>query len=456
MKDAVIIGSGPGGYYCALKLSKLGKDIAIIEEGDIGGVCTNSGCIPTKALLESARILHDARNSERMGVKCQEVTLDFEEAKKNVGLAVKKSQKGIEHLLNEAGVGVLRGQGKLVKENAVEIAGPDAGTIEAKNIVIATGSSTRNLPNVACDGETILSSKDLLDLDHIPESLLIIGGGSIGVEFATIFGTFGSEVTIVELLPNLLPMESAVVGQTMEKILKRRGIQIFTNVAAKEVNLSGGEAVATLNDEKSTEIPAKKILLSVGRAPNVDENLIRLGVKLGKEGIVVNERMQTTVPSIYAIGDVVGEPMLAHSAWAEAEVAALNIAGTPAEMQYDYIPRCIYTFPEVASFGLTEERAKEKGHDIRIGEFPLVANARARISGERDGFARIIADGKTKRILGACAVAPNATEMIQELVLAGSLGISYEEIGKTIHPHPTISEIIFEAAQDVDGQSLHK
>jgi dihydrolipoamide dehydrogenase len=456
MKDAVIIGSGPGGYYCALKLSKLGKDTAIVEEGDIGGVCTNSGCIPTKALLESARILHEARNSERMGVKCQDVKLDFEKAKKNVGLAVKRSQKGIEHLLNEAGVSIFRGQGKLVKENVVEVAGPDAGTIETKNIVIATGSSTRNLQNVSCNGETILSSKDLLDLDHIPESLLVIGGGSIGVEFATIFSTFGSEVTIVELLPNLLPMESAVVGQSMEKILKRRGIQIYTNVAAKEVNLSGGEAVVTLNDERSTEITAKKILLSVGRAPNVNENLIRLGVKLGKEGIVVNERMQTTVPSVYAIGDVVGEPMLAHSAWAEAEVAALNIAGTPAEMQYDCIPRCIYTFPEVASLGLTEERAKEKGHDIRIGEYPLVSNARARIAGERDGFARIIADTETKRILGACAVAPHATEIIQELVLAGRLGISYEEISKTIHPHPTISEIIFEAAQDIDGQSLHK
>lgn len=455
MKDAAIIGSGPGGYYCALKLSKLGKDTAIVEEGDMGGVCTNSGCIPTKALLESARILHEARNSERMGIKCH-VTLDFEKARKNVELAVKKSQKGIEHLLNEAGVGVLRGKGKLVKENAVEVTGPDAGTIVAKNIVIATGSSTRNLQNVSCDGETILSSRNLLDLDHIPESLLIIGGGSIGVEFATIFSTFGSEVTIVELLPNLLPMESTVVGQTMEKILKRRGIQIFTNVAVKEVHLSGREAVATLNDEKSTEIPAKKILLSVGRAPNVDESLITLGVKLGKEGIVVNERMQTTVPNIYAIGDVVGEPMLAHSAWAEAEVAALSIAGTPAEMQYDYVPRCIYTFPEVASFGLTEERAREKGHDIRIGEFPLVANARARISGERDGFARIIADAETKRILGACAVAPHATEIIQELVLAGRLGISYDEIGKTIHPHPTISEIMFEAARDIDSKSLHK
>ncbi len=455
MKDAVIIGSGPGGYYCALKLAKLGKDVAIVEEGDVGGTCTNVGCIPTKALLESARILHEAGSSERMGIECGP-RLDFRKAKQNADVAMKRSRKGIEQLLDQAGVSLLHGHGKVTEANVIEVSGTDEGTVEAENIVIATGSFTRNLPNIACDGEMILSSRALLNLDHIPESLLIVGGGSIGVEFACIFGTFGSKVTIVDLLPNLLPMESEFVGQTMEKILKRRGAKVFTNVAVKEADVSSGEVLAVLGDEKGTEITAKKMLLSVGRAPNVDEDLIQLGVKLGKEGIIVNERMQTTVPNVYAVGDVTGEPMLAHAAWAEAEVAALNIVGTPAKMEYDYIPRCVYTFPEVASFGLTEERAKEKGFEIRIGEFPLVANARARISGERDGFARIITDAKTKRILGACAVAPHATEMMQELVLAARLGLSYEEIGKTIHPHPTVSEVFFEAAHDVDGESLHK
>ncbi|MCK4367867.1 MAG: FAD-dependent oxidoreductase, partial [Thermoplasmata archaeon] len=382
--------------------------------------------------------------------------LDFGKAKKNADVATKRSRKGIEQLLDHAGVSLLRGHGKVTEANVIEVSGTDEGTVEAENIVIATGSFTRNLPNIACDGEMILSSRALLNLDHIPESLLIVGGGSIGVEFACIFGTFGSKVTIVDLLPNLLPMESEFVGQTMEKILKRRGAKVFTNVAVKEADVSSGEVLAVLGDEKGTEITAKKMLLSVGRAPNVDEDLIQLGVKLGKEGIIVNERMQTTVPNVYAVGDVTGEPMLAHAAWAEADVAALNIAGTPAKMEYDYIPRCVYTFPEVASFGLTEERAKEKGFEIRIGEFPLVANARARISGERDGFARIITDASTKRILGACAVAPHATEIMQELVLAARLGLSYEEIGKTIHPHPTVSEVFFEAARDVDGESLHK
>ena len=455
MKDAVIIGSGPGGYYCALKLAKLGKDVAIVEEGDVGGTCTNVGCIPTKALLESARILHEAGSSERMGIECGP-RLDFRKAKQNADVAMKRSRKGIEQLLDQAGVSLLHGHGKVTEANVIEVSGTDEGTVEAENIVIATGSFTRNLPNIACDGEMILSSRALLNLDHIPESLLIVGGGSIGVEFACIFGTFGSKVTIVDLLPNLLPMESEFVGQTMEKILKRRGAKVFTNVAVKEADVSSGEVLAVLGDEKGTEITAKKMLLSVGRAPNVDEDLIQLGVKLGKEGIIVNERMQTTVPNVYAVGDVTGEPMLAHAAWAEADVAALNIAGTPAKMEYDYIPRCVYTFPEVASFGLTEERAKEKGFEIRIGEFPLVANARARISGERDGFARIITDASTKRILGACAVAPHATEIMQELVLAARLGLSYEEIGKTIHPHPTVSEVFFEAARDVDGESLHK
>ncbi|MFQ6106145.1 MAG: dihydrolipoyl dehydrogenase [Thermoplasmata archaeon] len=455
MKDAVIIGSGPGGYYCALRLAKLGKNVAIVEEENMGGVCTNAGCIPTKALLESARILHEARSSERMGVECSP-KLDFEKAKKNAEISVMRSRKGIEHLLHQANVSILRGRGRLAEENVVKISGENEGTIEANHIVVATGSHTRNLPSVAYDGRTILSSKELLDIGHVPESLLIIGGGSIGVEFATIFGTFGSRVTVVELLPSLLPMESHIVGETMEKILKRRGVRVLTNVAVKEVNLSGGEALATLNDEDGTEIRAEKVLLSVGRAPNVDEGLIRLGIKLDKEGIVVNERMQTTIPSVYAIGDVVGEPMLAHSAWAEAEVAALNIAGIPAKMEYDYIPRCIYTFPEVASFGLTEERAKERGFDVRLGEFPLAANARARISGKKDGFARITVDAKTKHILGACAIAPHAAEMIQELVLAARLGVSYEEIGRTIHPHPTVSEVLFEAARDIEDESLHK
>ncbi len=453
MKDAVIFGSGPGGYYCALKLAKLGKDVAIVEEGDVGGTCTNVGCIPTKALLESARILHEAGASGRMGIEC-EPALNFQKAKKNADVATKRSCKGIEHLLDQAGVSLLHGHGKVTEANVIEVSGSDEGTVKAKNIVIATGSSTRDLPNVACDGEMILSSRGLLNLDHVLESLIIIGGGSIGVEFASIFGTFGSKVTMVELLPNLLPMESAVVGQTMEKILRRRGVDIHTNVAVSDIDVSGKECTASLDG--GTEIKADKVLLSVGRAPNVPEELIRLGVKLGKMGVVVNKHMQTALPHIYAVGDVTGEPMLAHSAWAEGEVAALNIAGTPAKMEYDHIPRCIYTFPEVASFGLTEERAKEKGFDLRIGEFPLVANARARISGERDGFARIITDAKTKRILGACAIAPHATEMMQELVLAARLGLSYEEIGKTIHPHPTVSEILLEAARDVDGESLHK
>lgn len=453
MKDAVIIGSGPGGYYCALKLAKLGKDVAIVEEGDVGGTCTNVGCIPTKALLESARILHEAGSGERMGINC-DPRLDFRKAKKNADVATKRSRKGIERLLDQAGVSLLHGHGKVTEANVIEISGTDDDAIEAKNIVIATGSSTKDLPNVACDGEMILSSRVLLNLDHIPESLLIVGGGSIGVEFASIFGTFGSKVTIVELLPNLLPMESAVVGQTMEKILRRRGVDVHTNVAVSDIDISGKGCTASLDG--GTEIKADKVLLSVGRAPNVPEELIRLGVKLGKMGVVVDKHMQTALPHIYAVGDVVGEPMLAHAAWAEGEVAALNIAGTPTKMEYNYIPRCIYTFPEVASFGVTEERAREKGFDLRMGEFPLVANARARISGERDGFARIITDAKTKRILGACAIAPHATEMIQELVLAARLGLSYEEIGKTIHPHPTVSEIFFEAARDVDGESLHK
>jgi dihydrolipoamide dehydrogenase len=451
MKDAVIIGSGPGGYYCALKLAKLGKDVAIVEEGDVGGTCTNVGCIPTKALLESARILHEAGTSERMGIEC-DPKLDFVKAKKNADVAAKRSRKGIEQLLDQAGVGLLRGRGKVTEANAIEVSGKDEGTVEAGNIVIATGSSTRDLQNIACDGEMILSSRDLLNLDHVPESLIIIGGGSIGVEFASIFGTFGSKVTIVELLPNLLPMESEIVGQTMEKILKRRGIDIHTNVAVSDIDISGKECVAGLGDGQ--HIQADKILLSVGRAPNVPEELIRLGVKLGKMGIVVNERMQTAVPHIYAVGDVTGEPMLAHSAWAEGEVAALNIEGTPAKMEYEHIPRCIYTSPEVASFGLTEEQAKER-HDVRVGDFPLVANARARISGERDGFARIFIDDKD-RILGGCVIAPHATEMIQELVLAARLGLSYTEIGRTIHPHPTIAEILSEAAHDVNDESLHK
>jgi dihydrolipoamide dehydrogenase len=450
MKDAVIVGSGPSGYYCALKLAKFGKDAAIVEEGDIGGTCTNVGCIPTKALLESARILHEARTSGRMGIEC-EPKLDFGKAKKNAEIATTRSRKGIEQLLDKAGVEVLCGRGEVTEANVIEVSGKDASTVEAKNIVIATGSSTRNLPNIACDGQMILSSRNLLNLDHVPESLLIIGGGSIGAEFASIFGTFGSKVTIVELLPNLLPMESTIVGHTMESVLKRRGVDIHTNVAVSDIDISGNDCIAQVGE--GTEVRADKVLLSVGRAPKVPEELIRLGVKLGKIGVVVNERMQTAVPHIYAVGDVVGEPMLAHAAWAEGEVAALNIAGKPAKMEYEHIPRCIYTFPEVASFGLTEEQAKEK-HEVRVGEFPLVANARARISGERDGFARIFVEKDS--ILGGCVVAPHATEMIQELVLAARLGLSYKEIGRTIHPHPTICETVMEAAHDVDGESLHK
>lgn len=451
----MVIGAGPGGYLCALELAREGKDVAVVEKDKVGGVCTNYGCIPTKALLETANLLLSIQDSSRLGVQING-EVNFEGVKRHVQLAVRKSRLGIEQLLKKAGVEVIRGRASILSPNEVLVESEKSRKeIECRNIVIATGSRPRSLPGVEIDNKIILDSQSALFLGQIPSSLLIIGGGAIGLEIATAYGALGSEVTIVEMLPNLLPAEDKRVGILIEKILKRRGMRIFTGTKVSELSVEEDRATAVLDDEDSTRIRSRKVLVSVGRKPNVDDVLGSL-FDYDKEGIRVDERMRTTAENIYAVGDVTGEPMLAHVAYAEARVAALNILGQEKEISYEWVPHCIYTRPEIATFGLSEDSARERGLDIQLGEFPLIANPRAKAAAERDGFTRVIIDRSSGKLLGAQVVCSRATDMLQSLLLAGKENLPVEAIQDLIFPHPAFVEMIKEAALDASGIAVHK
>jgi dihydrolipoamide dehydrogenase len=447
LPDTVVIGSGPGGYVAAIRCAEFGHSVAVVEMGDIGGVCTNTGCIPTKTMLESARLVREIKRGARHGIKVTNLEIDFSKVMKRKESVVSRNSKGIQYLLEENNVEIIHGKAFIVDPNHVRVEMND-GTkeLEAKYIIIATGSKERELPNIQIDGDRILGSEQMLTIEELPSSLLIIGGGAIGVEFAQVFTSFGTKVTIVELMDRILPMEDRSVGKVIAKVLKRLRVDIFTSSKVESLETTGSGILAKVSGESELEIEAEKVLLSVGRVPAIDEDVIGSNVEYDNRGIKVNERMQTSEPNIYAIGDVTGKVMLAHVASQQAEVAASNICGIESEMDYTLVPSCIYTSPEVASFGLGQEDAEERYGDVIVGEFPLVRSGRARTSGETEGFAKIVMQSDTEEILGAQIVAPRATDMVEVLLLAKQKGISISEIAKIIYPHPTFIEVIREAA----------
>lgn len=447
MKDTIVIGSGPGGYVAAIRCAQMGQSVAIIEEGAIGGVCTNTGCIPTKTLLESAKIIREVRRGSRRGVTFSDLNVDFSKVMKHKESVVSRNSKGVEYLLKENNVEIIAGKGYIVDKNKVKVEGKNGSSVlDTKFIIIATGSMERELPNLQIDGETILGSEQILSMKELPSSLLIIGGGAIGVELAQIFSSFGTKVTIVELLDRILPMEDETVGEVLAKVLKRGKVEIHTGSKVEKVEATDSGVKAFVSGEESLELTAERVLLSVGRIPVLDEEVIGPDVKYDNRGIIVNERMQTSVPNIYAIGDVTGQVMLAHVASQQAEVAADNICSVDSVMDYSLVPSCIYTDPEVASFGLGAREAREKFGEITVGEFPLRRSGRARTSGDTEGFARIISRTDTEEILGAQIVAPRATDMLELLLLAKERGVPISEIARIIYPHPTFIEMIREAA----------
>jgi dihydrolipoamide dehydrogenase len=460
--DVAIIGSGPGGYVAAIRAAQLGMSILIVErEPKLGGVCTLRGCIPTKALLHTADVLEEARHGADVGVLAREVRLDFPAAMKHKEKVVRQSTNGVSYLMKKNKVDVAAGFGRLAGPGKVAVAGPDGAetTYSAKNVLIATGSTPRSLPGIEIDHQAILSSDSILELAEVPKSLLVIGSGAVGVEFASMFSRFGSKTSVVEILPRIVPLEDEEVSKELAASFKRQGIAVYVDTRVERVTKGDGgvEVLARSSAGKTETFRAEKILLAVGRKPLSEKiGLEALGVETDRGYIKVDGNMRTNVPNVYAIGDVVPTPWLAHVASAEGVVAVEHMArGETRPLNYDQVPGCTYCSPEVASIGLTEAVARERGFDVAVGKFPFSAVGKARIVNETAGFVKIVAEKKYDEVLGVHIVGPKATELIAEAGAALRLEATSEELVRTIHAHPTLSEAIHEAAEAVSGHAIH-
>jgi dihydrolipoamide dehydrogenase len=460
--DVCIIGSGPGGYVAAIRAAQLGMSVLIVErESRLGGVCTLRGCIPTKALLHTADLLEEARHGSDVGVAAREVRLDLPAAMKHKEKVVRQSSNGVAYLMKKNRVDVASGFGRIAGVGRVSVAAADGteAAYSAKNILIATGSSPRSLPGMEIDHSTILSSDSILEVTEIPKSLIVIGSGAVGVEFASMFARFGSKVTIIEILPRIVPLEDEEISRELAASFKRQGIAVYTDARVERVSKSEGgvEVLARTSGGKTETFRAEKILMAVGRKP-LSENigLEALGVATEKGYITIDPHQRTNVPGIYAIGDVVPTPWLAHVASAEGVVAVEHMAAVETyPLNYDQIPGCTYCAPEVASIGLTEAKARERGFEVNVGKFPFSAIGKARIINETSGFVKIVADKKYDEVLGVHIVGPKATELIAEAGAAMKLEATSEDLVRTIHAHPTLAEAIHEASEAVAGHAIH-
>ncbi len=461
--DLIVIGSGPGGYTAAVRASQLGMKTAIVERDRLGGICLNWGCIPTKALLKNAELFRLFKKSEEFGISHDNLRFDFSKIVQRSRSVADKSEKGVAFLMKKNKITTYVGSGRLSGVGSVEVLDGDHNVkekLQAKRILIATGARARSLPGINFDGKRVISSTEAMILQEVPKSLLIIGAGAIGVEFAYFYNAFGSAVTLVEMMPRILPIEDHEVSEQLARSFKKSGIQILTEskVSSLKVSTSGIDATVESAKDGPTQVKADLALMAVGVTGNLENlGLETAGVKPEKGHIPVNSDFQTNIPGVYAIGDIIGPPWLAHVASAEAISAVEGMAGLAERMRVDYdnIPGCTYCQPQVASLGLTEQKAREKGFDLKIGKFPFAASGKARATGETEGFVKLIFDAKYGELLGAHILGSEATEMIAELGLAKGLEATYEEILKTVHAHPTLSESIMEAAADAGGESIN-
>ncbi len=460
--DLIVIGAGPGGYVCAIKASQLGKKTAIIDREWLGGVCLNIGCIPSKALLKNAEVAHILQHRGKdFGFKVTGIELDY-------GAAVKRSRqvsdrlvKGIEFLMKKNGIDVFMGQAKFLDASTVAVEGVEGETqeIKAKDIVVATGARTMAIPGVELDGEQILSYREAILQETLPNSVVIVGAGPIGLEFATIWNAYGVEVTLVEMLSRIAPLEDEEVSKELAKAFGRRKIRILTNTRVEKIEKAEGKVlVHVTSGDEADVIETEQALVAIGFQPNTDGlGFDSLELKLTDRGAVeVDERMATSVAGIWAIGDVTGKLMLAHVASAMGIICAENIAGVETvTMDYEMMPRGIYSHPQVASFGLTEEQAQERGYEVKVGRFPFMANGKALGIGERDGWVKLVTDARYGEILGGHMVGPEVTELLPELTLAQMMELTPAEIARNVHAHPSLSEVLMEAAHDVEGHAIH-
>lgn len=458
--DVIVIGSGPGGYVAAIRGAQLGLKVACVEADKLGGVCNNIGCIPTKAMLESAKYAKKASSLMDFGVNVGDVTLDIAIAAKRAQSVASQGNKGVAFLFKKNKVTTIEGWGRLAGNGKVEVEkdGKKA-TYSAKHIVLATGSRPRSLPMLEIDGDRVWSSDQAVFAPEAPKSIAIIGAGAIGMEFADVFSAFGSQVTIIEALDQVLPLEDKDSAQVVERSYKKRGMTIYTSARVEKADVGKKSVKLTFKDKagKDQTIEVDRVLVAVGRAPIIDDiGLEKAGVKTDRGFIQVNDRLETTAKGVYAIGDCARPPLLAHKASHEGIVLMEHIAGKGhGWVDYNNIPNVTYCHPEVASVGLTEQKAKEQGLDYEVGSFPWSANGRARTAGETEGFVKIIRDKKYGEILGAHIVGPSASELIGEFVLGRHLESTVEELERAMHPHPTLSEAIAEAALASMGRVIH-
>jgi dihydrolipoamide dehydrogenase len=458
--DIAILGSGPGGYVAAIRASQLGKKVAIIEKESLGGVCLNWGCIPTKALLKSANVYDYIKHSDSYGIIISDSKVDFDAMIKRSRDVANGMSGGVKFLMKKNKIDVIIGTGTLTKNKTIEVVDEknQKSVIEANNIIIATGSRARSLPNVQIDNKNIIGYRDAMTLPKQPTSMVIMGSGAIGCEFAYFYNSIGTKVTLVEYLPNILPREDEEVSKTMEKVYKKQGINVLTNTAVEKVEVKNNGCKVTIKTPKGEETLEVDIVLSaVGVTTNIDNiGLENLSIKTDKGIIVTDEHYKTNVDGVYAIGDVVKGPALAHVASAEGIICVEAIAGhNPEPLDYNNIPSCTYCFPEVASVGLTEKQAKEEGYELKVGKFPFSASGKASAAGHNDGFVKLIFDAKYGELLGAHMVGANVTEMIAEVIVARKLETTGHEIIKSVHPHPTMSEAVMEAAAAAYGEVIH-
>ena len=454
--DVGVIGGGPGGYVAAIRAAQLGARVALIEKDEVGGTCLLRGCIPTKVFLATADLLAKARESEAFGISVGEVKLNYPKALERKNAIVQKLVAGVQGLLKARKIEYANGEGKLLGDGRIGVTlaqGQAKGV--ADKIIVATGSVAMRPEIFKVDGVNVITSDEALDLTEIPKSILVVGGGYVGCEFASMYRDFGSEVTLVEFLPQLLPTEEKEVSLTLKSQLKRRGIKVMNKSKIVEMDVSDGKVIATL--ESGEKIEAEKALIAVGRAPASDGvGLEEAGVERDDRGaIIVNEKMETSAPGVYAIGDVTGRIMLAHVASSQGTAAAANALGGSRAFSYDAVPSCVYTRPEVASVGMKEKEAAEAGFDVATSKFQFSSLGKAMIIEEATGFVKIVADKRTEKVLGASIIGPHATDIIHEMVLAVHSGATVESLASMIHAHPTLSEGLHEAVEGIHKQAIH-
>jgi len=457
--DIAILGGGPGGYVAALRAAQLGAQVVLIEQDKVGGVCLNVGCIPTKALLRSAEVYRTFLHAQDFGLKLEgTVTPDWPAIQARKEAVVTRLVRGVELLLRKSKVQVLRGRGRFVDPRTLEVAtegGPER--VEAGNVVIATGSRPVQLPLPGMDLPGVIDSTAALAFEELPPRVLIIGGGVIGVEFADVFEALGAQVTIVEMLERLIPTMDADLSRTLGRQMKKRKVKLHLKSKVTAIEQSGGGLKAAVTTPKGDiEIEADKVLVAVGRRPNTEDiGLDVAGVHVEKSGIPVDAQMRTNVPGVYAIGDVTGLALLAHVAMVGGEVAVENALGHPARLDLKTVPYVVYTEPEIASVGLTEEQAAEQGYEVRVGTFPLTANGKALTYGETSGFVKVVSEANLGEVLGLHIIGPHASDLIPEGALALALEATIDEIIATVHAHPTTSEAVREASLEVRGEAIH-